>query len=49
MDHRFNKVMYMLCKFKHTLLSGCQKRSMVRFSNVCPRAFKSMKQKVEAN
>ncbi len=49
MDHKSNKVMYMLCKFKRTLLGGCQKRSMIQLSNVYPCALKFIKQKVEAN
>jgi hypothetical protein len=49
MDHRSNKVMYMLCIFKHTLLGGCQKRYMIKLSNVCPCVLKSMESKVEAN
>jgi len=49
MDHRSDKVMYMVCIFKHTLLGGCQNRSMIKLFNVCSCALKSMKQKVEIN
>jgi uncharacterized membrane protein len=49
MDRKFDKITYVLCIFKHTLLGGCQKRSMIKLSNVCPCALKSIKQKVEAN
>jgi hypothetical protein len=49
MDHRSDKITYVLCIFKHTLLGGCQKGSMIKLSNVCPCVLKSVKQKVEAN
>jgi hypothetical protein len=41
MDCRHNKVTYMLCIFKCTLSSGCQ-RSMIKLSNVCPCTLISM-------
>jgi hypothetical protein len=47
MDHRHDKIMYMLCIFKHTLSGGCR-RSMIKLSNVCPYALKSVKQKAKA-
>jgi hypothetical protein len=47
MDRRRDKVMYMLCIFKCTLSSGCQ-RFLIKLSNVCPCALKSIKQKVGA-
>ncbi len=37
----------MLSIFKHTLSKGCRK-SMIKLSNVCPCALKSMKQKARA-
>jgi hypothetical protein len=45
MDRRCDKVMYMLCVFKHTLSGGCQ-RSMIKLSNVCPCPLKYVRQKV---
>jgi len=48
MDHRHDKVMYMLCIFKRTLLGGCQ-WSMIKLSNVCPYALKYVKQKTRAS
>jgi len=45
MDCKHDKVMYMLCIFKRTLLGGCQ-RSIINLSNVCPCVLKSVKQKV---
>jgi len=47
MDHRHDKVTYMLCIFKHTLSGGGQ-RSMIKLSNVCPYVLKSMRQKARA-
>ncbi len=47
MDHKHDKVMYMLCIFKRMLSSHCQ-RSIIKLSKVCPCALKFMKQKVRA-
>jgi hypothetical protein len=47
MDCGGDKVIYMLCIFKRTLSGGCR-RSMIKLSNVCPCALKSMRQKIGA-
>jgi hypothetical protein len=47
MDHRCDKVSYMLCIFKCTLLGGYW-RYVIKLSNVCPCALKFVKQKVGA-
>jgi hypothetical protein len=47
MDHEYDKVMYMLCMFRHMLLGGCW-RSIIKLSNVCPCALKLVKQKAGA-
>ncbi len=47
MDHRHDKVMYMLCIFKCTLSNGCR-RSMIKLSNVCPCALKFVSWKARA-
>jgi hypothetical protein len=48
MDHKHDKVTYMLCIFNRTLSSGCQ-RSMIKLSNIRPCALKSVKQKARAS
>jgi hypothetical protein len=48
MDCKHDKVTYMLCIFKCTLLDGCR-RSIINLSNVCPCALKSIRQKVGAS
>jgi len=48
MDHRHDKVRYMLCIYERTLLGGCR-RSMIKLSNVCPCALKFVKQKSGGN
>jgi hypothetical protein len=48
MDRRDDKVMYMLCIFKRTFSSGCR-RCMIKLSNICPCALKSVKQKARAS
>jgi hypothetical protein len=47
MDCRHDKVMYMLCIFKCTLLGGCR-RSTIKLSNVCLCALKYVKLKARA-
>jgi hypothetical protein len=47
MDHRHDKVTFMLCIFKRTLSGSCW-RSMIKLSNVCPCALKSVRQKARA-
>jgi len=41
MNHRHDKVTYILCIFKCTLLGGCR-RSTINLSNVCPCVLMSM-------
>ncbi len=48
MDHKCDKVMSMLCIFKHTLTSGCQ-RLMIKLSIVRSCALKFVKQNVGAS
>ncbi len=45
MDCRCDKVTYMLCIFKCTLLGDYQ-RSIINLSNICPCVLKSIRQKV---
>jgi hypothetical protein len=45
MDCKHDKVTYMFCIFKGTLLGGCQ-RSIINLSNVCPCALKFVRQKI---
>jgi hypothetical protein len=47
MDRKCDKVTYMLCILKHTLSGGCR-RSMIKLSNVCPCALKSVRKKGKA-
>jgi len=47
MDHKHDKVTYMLCIFKHKLSGGYQK-STIKLSNVCFCALKYVRQKVGA-
>jgi hypothetical protein len=47
MDHKHDKVMYMLCMFKHMLSCGYW-RSIIKLSNVCTCAQKPVKQKARA-
>jgi len=47
MDHKHDKVTYMLCIFKHKLSGGYQ-RSTIKLSNVCFCALKYVRQKVGA-
>jgi hypothetical protein len=47
MDHKHDKVMYMLCMFKHMLSCG-RWRSIIKLSNVCPCVSKPVKQKAKA-
>ncbi len=48
MSCKSDNVIYMLCIFKCTLLGGCQ-RSMIKLSNACACALKSMRQKARAS
>jgi hypothetical protein len=45
MDHRWDKVAYMLCMFKCTLSSGYL-RYVIKLSNVCPCALKFVNKKL---
>jgi hypothetical protein len=46
-DHKHDKVMYMLCILKHMLSGHCQK-FIIKLSKVCPCALKFMRQKARA-
>ncbi len=48
MECKHDNVTYMSCIFNGTLLRGWQK-SMITWSNACPYALKSVKQKVKAS